>query len=189
MNETVRAGKYYLGDPSSLLPSSIYNGIWGDLYGYQNGKYSINDTDFVVHNTSSGDGIFKDSKNRSYDIKSGTIALIDTSLRKDLESLSHDHHHIFNFECEVKFIYTGGIFYIKSNKKIIVIDTRSDEIDSELDEFCENNEGEKITDFQNESDDSDKSVNKSVNKSEDGIISDESDNEEISPTRSFFKKK
>ena len=186
MNETVRAGKYYLGDPSSLLPSSIYNGIWGDLYGYQNGKYSINDTDFVVHNTSSGDGIFKDSKNRSYDIKSGTIALIDESIivKNDKNDKNgKNDSHIFNFESDVRFIYTGGIFYIKSNKKIIIIDTRSDEIDSELEEFCENSEGEKIKDFQNESDNSD--------KSEDGIISDdnESDNEEISPTRSFFKKK
>lgn len=143
MNEYAKPGKYYLGDPYIILPPKILLGIWGELYRYENGKFMINDTDYIVHNTHYGDGIFTDTKNRTYDIKSGTIALININLIED--NLKYDYP-IFEFMNKINFIYDAGFFYIKSGKKYIQIDTRNmDEYNSDFEEHCENENGEYIS--------------------------------------------
>jgi len=141
MNELLRPGKYYLGDPSHVLPPSIYNGIWGNLYDFKNGKYIIYDTDFVVHNTHYGDNIYTDTKNRSYTVNTGMIALIDIKLIENINEVKNNGH-IFNFSNKVNFIYDAGLFYIKSSKKYICIDTRNkEEYNSDFEDHCENEEG------------------------------------------------
>lgn len=144
MNELLRPGKYYLGDPINVLPSSIYNGIWGNLYDFKNGKYDIYDTDFAVHNTHYGDDVYTDTKNRSYTINTGMIALVDIKLIENMNEVKNSGH-IFNFNNKVNFIYDAGLFYIKSSKKYICIDTRNkEEYNSDFEDHCENEEGEYI---------------------------------------------
>ena len=140
MNELLRPGKYYLGDPINVLPSSIYNGIWGNLYDFKNGKYIIYDTDFAVHNTHYGDNIYTDTKNRSYTVNTGMIALIDIKLIENINEVKNNGH-IFNFSNKVNFIYDAGLFYIKSGKKYICIDTINKEYNSDFEDHCENEEG------------------------------------------------
>lgn len=144
MNELLNAGKYYLGDPSFVLHSKIFDGIWGNVYNYENGKYNINSFDYAVHNTHKGDGKFVDTKARIYNIESGVLALVHIDLIEDI-NLCKKHGHIFNFTNKIIFIYDAGIFYIKSGKKIITIDTRNiDEYNSDFEEHCENEDGEPI---------------------------------------------
>lgn len=144
MNETLLPGKYYLGDPNDVLPSKILIGIWKNEYNLENGKFKFYDHDFVVHNTHDGDGTFKDTKNREYIINSGIIALVHINLIDDMDSCKNGH--IFNFNKIVNFIYDAGIFYIKSGKKYIQIDTvNSEEYDSEKEEHCDNEDGEYIS--------------------------------------------
>ena len=144
MNEILNAGKYYLGDPCYVLHDKLYHGIWGDLYNYNNGKHNINLYNLTVHSTHRGDGKFFDTKNRSYIVDSGTIALIPIELIEDI-NLCKSKGHIFTFINKINFIYDAGIFFIKSGKKIITIDTRNiDEYESDLEEHCENEDGEPI---------------------------------------------
>ena len=198
MNEILQKGKYYLGDPSNVLPSRIYNGIWGNLYNFENGKYNIYDTDFVVHNTHYGDNIYKDTKNRSYTINSGVIALVDLRLIEDISKIKNNGH-IFNFNSKVNFIYDAGLFYIKSDKKYICIDTRNDEeYNSDFEEHCENEDGNYIQKTICNASDND-SINDEdnlfFNSDEDDDDDDDDDNEDkkseknISEKVSFFKKK
>ena len=49
MNETLQPGTYFLGDASIVLEDKIYNGIYGELYHYENGLFNINNTDFATH--------------------------------------------------------------------------------------------------------------------------------------------
>lgn len=142
MNETLNPGKYFLGDPSNVLHNKILNGIWGDLYDYRNGKYNIHSYDFVVHNTHKGDGEFLDTKSRTYKVSSGVLALIAIELIEDIK-LCKNKGHIFTFVNKINFIYDAGIFFIKSGKKIITIDTQNKD-DYESDEHCENEDGEPI---------------------------------------------
>jgi hypothetical protein len=135
MNEELSEGTYYLGDPAFVLEDSIYIGVWGNQYNYSNGKINVYGTDFVVHNTHNGDGKFLDNKNRVYHIESGTIALIPTNLIKKMDDKVNNH--TFKFEEKVNFIYDRGIFYIRSNKKYVKIDTRNmDEYDSEFEDHA-----------------------------------------------------
>lgn len=145
MNETLMPGKYYLGDPSDVLPTKILIGIWGNLYNYKNGKFNIHGVDIVIHNTHNGDGKFTDTKNRTYNIETGILALINIELIEDI-NLCKKNGHIFNFEKEVNFVYDAGIFYVKSGKKYINIDTRNlEEYNSDFEDRCENEEGDHIS--------------------------------------------
>ena len=145
MNEFVKAGKYYLGDPCNVLHEKIFIGIYGNEYNYENGKFKINDTDFAVHNTHNGDGVFKDTKRRSYTIHSGLIALVDLNLIDDKE-LSKKNGHIFEFKKRVNFIYDAGLFYIKSGKQYILINTiNEEEYNSDMEEHCHNEDGDYIS--------------------------------------------
>jgi hypothetical protein len=184
MNEILKPGKYFLGDPTSVLPSHIFNGIWIDLYQAKMGKMYINDTHFCIHNTHYGDGIYKDTRNRNYVVDGGVIGLVDISLIEDIK-LSKNIGHIFEFKEKIYFYYDIGIFIIKSGKKYIKIDTRKDdeEYDSDEDEVCLDNNNEHISktfcndldddfiddinnNFFNDSDDSDEDIedNKIINK-------------------------
>ena len=125
MDETLMSGKYFLGDPTTVLPNKIYHGIWGQEYSHQNGKYTIYDKDFVVHNTYSGDGTFYDTKNRTYVIESGMIGLVDYELIED-KTLIKNNGHVFDFTGEIQFTYNAGIFCVRCNKKVIMINTKID---------------------------------------------------------------
>lgn len=143
MNQELTCGKYYLGDPSFVLPEKIYHGLWGNLYNYDNGKYILNDCEFAVHNTHKGDGIFSDTKNRQYLVDSGVLALISMDLIDDIKLCKNGY--IFNFDHKINFIYDAGTFYVKSGKKFITIDTRDMDIyDSDYEEHFKNDDDENI---------------------------------------------
>jgi len=154
MNEILKPGKYFLGDPVAVLPSKIVNGIWGDIYQFNVGKFYINDTHFCVHNTHYGDGVYYDTRNRKYCIDAGVIGLVDMSLIEDI-NLCNNIGYIYEFKEKIQFYYDVGIFIIKSGKKYIKINTRIDEeCNSDEDEVCLNDKDENISNvFCHDSDD------------------------------------
>ena len=158
MNETLPRGKYYLGDPVHVLNEQLYYEILGDIHQFKNGKYNLlnndNDNSIVIHNTSNGDGIYYDTKKRSYIIESGLIALIPVTLI-DNENISNAKKFgsIFNFEKIIEFTYHKGLFTIKSGKYIIEIDTiNKDEYDSNSDDDIMEESKKKL--LRNDDDDS-----------------------------------
>jgi hypothetical protein len=155
MNEILNPGKYYLGDPTLVLHDKIIIGIWENLYNYADGKFNIYGVDCVFHKTHKGDDIFSDSKNRKYVVTSGVLSLINVDLIENI-NLSKNNGHIFEFNKKVNFIYDGGLFYIKSGKKIITIDTRNmDEYNSDYEEHIKDEEGEYISKSINHDSDND----------------------------------
>lgn len=187
MNETIKPSTYFLGDPIKVLPNKIINGIWSDVYDLKNGKFEFNNTDFVVFNTHYGDGNFKDTKNRSYKIENGLIALVDLNLIENKNIKLNKIGNIFQFKDEINFIYDAGIFIIRSNKKFIKIDTRNkEEYNSDFEEHFKNEKNENITDYIEQLSDND-SLNE-INNS-DSESDSESENEiENNKKINFFKK-
>ena len=185
MNETVNPGKYYLGDPIFALDETTYHEIYGDIFNYENGKFDLknNDQNMIVHKTHYGDGTFFDTKKRKYIIETGLIALIPISMiDKSMLDASKKHGVLFSFDNFIRFLYHGGLFTIRSSKKIIEIDTRNEE------EYDSQEEGHLPEDSKYRSllrQDEDES-------SLDGSCDDDSE-EEINSSkhvkRSFFKKK
>jgi len=198
MNEILLPGKYYLGDPTLVLPNKIYIGIWGELYDYANGNYDINGVQCVMHTTHKGDDTFIDNKNRKYVVTSGVLSLINVELIENI-NLCKNNGHVFEFVKKINFIYDAGIFYIKSGKKIITIDTRNmDEYNSDYEEHCENEEGEPISktinhNSDNESCDEIKSIENNSDNEKNQDNENNSDNEKNEDNKdkhlfNFFKK-
>ena len=185
MNETVKQGKYYLGDPVFALDEKTYHEIYGDIFQYEDGKFDLknNDQCMIVHKTHYGDGIFYDTKKRKYIIETGLIALIPISMIDESMIIKAKKHGVlFSFDNFVRFLYHGGLFTIRSNKKIIEIDTQNeDEYDSQEEGHL--HEDSKYRSFLRQDEDE---------SSLDGSCDDDSEEEINSPKhvkRSFFKKK
>jgi hypothetical protein len=192
MNEQLNPGKYFLGDPSFVLPDKIYTGLWGNLYNYNNGKFILNGFDFATHNTHYGNGIYVDTKNRLYEVESGFISLVNVDLI-DKEGLFFSKKgSIFTFDEKINFIYDAGFFHVKSGKKIITIDTRNlDEYESDLEDHFNNEDGEYISKTINGDSDTESIINEN-----DILFSDDESEENENETNSnktigynFFKKK
>lgn len=185
MNETVRAGKYYLGDPVFALDETTYHELYGDRFQYENGKFDLknNDQYMIVHKTHYGDGTFYDTKKRKYIVETGLIALIPISMIDDTMLIKAKKYGVvFSFNNFVRFLYHGGLFMIRSNKKIIEINTRNEE---EYDSQEEGHlpEDKKYISLLRQDDDE---------SSLDGSCNDDSEEETNSAQyikRSFFKKK
>ncbi len=184
MEEKLKPAKYFLGDPTIVLPDKIFHGIWGELYNYEVGKFYINDTDMCVHHTHYGDGIFEDTRNRQYKVDGGVIGLVDIKLIEDITKCK-DIGHIFEFKEPVKFYYENGIFFIKSGKKYIKISTQFEE---EL-EIDEENDDVNFDNLCNESDDD---FIEEENETDIDNITDMHNNNNITDNKQsyqFFKKK
>jgi hypothetical protein len=187
MNQELQPGKYFLGDPVFVLPDKLYTGIWGHLYNYQNGKYSLNGYDFCVNNTHKGDGTFYDTRSRKYVVDSGVIGLVHTDLIEDIE-LCKGKGYIFDFKSKVYFLYDAGIFYVKCGRNIITIDTKDIEsYYSDFEDHCEGEDGEYVSKTMNYESDSELIEPEKLFDSDEE--DDEEKKEEVSEKFSFFKKK
>ena len=195
MNETLQPGTYFLGDASIVLEYKIYNGIYGELYHYENGLFNINNTDFATHSIGTQfDGSNEqqeklfDTKGRLYNIKSGMISLVNMELIEKKE-LCKGCGHIFEFNEPINFIYSRGTFYFKSNKKAIIINTIFDpeNYDSENDEQILDEDGQKIEHFL-EASDSESIYGLSDEDDSDDEKEDIQDNTLLERKKSFFKK-
>jgi len=180
MNQIIRPGKYYLGDPIFALNEEVHYDKFGTIHQFQNGKYDLleNKIDFVVHKTHYGDGIYEDTKNRKYNITTGLIGLVHESMIDDI-LIAKKNGVIFHFLDAVHFIYNRGLFTIKSGNFIIEINTQNKEEYDSQDEEEHLYENGKIGIFRNEDNISDI----------EGSCDELSDNEEDqSKNKSSFKK-
>ena len=76
MEHTFTEGVYFLGDPCYALADTVYDDVWGRMYGYGEGKIVTESGSFIVASTEYGDGIYADQDGTEYPVDSGTIALI-----------------------------------------------------------------------------------------------------------------
>ena len=141
MNTVLPPGKYFVGDPCFGLSEFNHHNLWGEEYEYKNGRFDLknNNKYFAVHNTHYGDGKFYDTKNRKYIIQTGMLSMVNLDLIDDI-NISKKNGNIFEFLEKINFIYNAGIFYIKSGKFIIEINTiNEDEYDINNEEFLLSN--------------------------------------------------
>jgi hypothetical protein len=184
MQESLKEGKYYLGDPCFALSEYYHYDVWQDKYKCESGKIDLTDKEedfMIVHNTHYGDGIYHDSKKRRYNVETGTISLIPFEFIEDIE-LAKKNGKIFEFIDEALFIYDAGHFVIRSGHFVIKINTINEEMYNSDDEEHLLEDGEKVSYFTTH-DNSD---------FEDLYSSDEEEKQNIKEkkkTKQFFKSK
>ncbi len=106
---TLKAGKYYIGDPSY-----IFNESWGNalhaILNFDDGGGKLFGKDCFASGTSTGDGVYRDSERREYAVDCGMLSLLPISLLrrdsvftvKDIVDKTHPHLkdliHIVEFD-------------------------------------------------------------------------------------------
>ena len=125
-------GKYFIGDPTLVLPNSIYHGIWGNVHNYLPGIYSIFGNNLVIFHVKKGDDEYKDNIGNKYDIETGNISIVPHQLCDiDLESGSNIMFHEFADNVNIFYSKDGNLNIISSSTDIkINIGVDDDEDDN-----------------------------------------------------------
>jgi hypothetical protein len=125
--ETVRTksqippGKYYVGDICYALDETVYDRVFGGQ-NYESGCYTCEDGFFMVSSTAYGDGSYKGTNGKSYDVDAGVIGIISEKLiDQHSGSLCGGHIHTFKHPIDVSF--KAGIFKFSSPGHSFTIDT------------------------------------------------------------------
>ena len=116
---TLEKGKYFIGDPTLVLPNSIYHGIWGNVHNYLPGIYSIFGNNLVIFHVKNGDNEYKDNSGNKYDIETGNISIVPHQLCEiDLESGTNIIFHEFVDDVNVFYSKDGNLNIISSSTDI-----------------------------------------------------------------------
>ena len=207
---TLEEGQYIIGDPFEILPSSIYEGIWGNLYNYAEGKFSAHGNELLIYTTYYDENhiIYRDNIDREYIIKSNNICIVSSNIAINTDNavsidvltkmmVYHSNKHLyFNLDETSTFCIDIGELETPDN-----ISNNGSETNS-VDEFVKDysmKDYEHEFSIDNSSDEEfdAENVMKSVkDKIESGKAlafavsnSDEDDKPEVKTTFSFFKKK
>jgi len=159
---TLEKGKYFIGDPTLVLPNSIYHGIWGNVHDYLPGIYSIFGHNLVIFHLKNDNDEYTDNIGNKYDIETGNISIVSYELCDiDLESGTNIIFH--EFEDDIKVFYSkDGNLNIMSSSIDIKINIGVDDDD--------NDDNKSVDSFE-------KYLSK-VKVAEDGNVEDEDEDEE-----------
>jgi hypothetical protein len=123
---TLDKGTYYIGDPYKLLPSSIYVGIWGELYKYMPGLYSAHGYQFLTYETFYDENtiIYTDNVDRKYKIESNSICIAPKEIicknivEEDVVILNVENKLcVYHHNKNLYFNIDDNIFYIDIGKQ------------------------------------------------------------------------
>jgi hypothetical protein len=118
-------GKIFVGDVYFALDPRVYDGVWGDLYGYKDGEWKDPDSGFLfaMKSTVEGDGIFLDSNGKSYEVESGTLGVVPVELWKgevDEEYLDQVGMVVHAGEIEMVVDLNGTFAFLFNNCSMLV---------------------------------------------------------------------
>jgi hypothetical protein len=126
-------GTYYIGDPFKLLPSSIYDGIWGGLYKYMPGLYSAHGHQFLTYETFYDENtiIYTDNVDRKYKIESNSICIVPKEIV--CENIAEEDSVILNVENILNVYHNKKNLYFNIDDNIFYIDIGKQETFNEAD--------------------------------------------------------
>lgn len=131
---TLPAGKYYIGDLCYALADDIYDGVFGNIGGYDSGLYKKNDSEFFfVDNTAYGDGMYGATDGNEFAVDAGIIGICPASMigKGTGREKDGDGGHIYEFKEPVKCTFNSGVFTFKSGFRKLVINTEGEDEESE----------------------------------------------------------
>jgi hypothetical protein len=129
---TLDKGIYYVGDPTKLLPSSIYTGIWGEAK-YMPGLYVAHGYQFLTYQTFHDENtiIYTDNIDRKYKIESNTICIAPKEIV--FENIAEEDAVILTVENKLSVYQNKKNLYFNIDDNIFYIDIGKEEIFNEDD--------------------------------------------------------
>ncbi len=119
---TAPAGSYYIGDLCYALDNKVYENIFGNVGGYDNGVYKCK-TDpnvfFMVGSTAYGDGEYRGNDDRSFFVDAGIIGILPLTCATQ----GTEGGNVYTFKKPVKCTMRGGKFTFESDYDYLVINT------------------------------------------------------------------
>jgi hypothetical protein len=129
---TLNKGIYYVGDPTKLLPSSIYTGIWGEAK-YIPGLYIAHGYQFLTYQTFHDENtiIYSDNIDRKYKIESNTVCIAPKEIV--FENIAEEDAVILNVENKLCVYHNKKNLYFNIDDNIFYIDIGKEETFNEND--------------------------------------------------------
>lgn len=118
-------GEYYVGDICYVLDHNVYDDIWGTKFKFEDGKYTINYDGyhgvFAVASTAHGDGTYRGSNGKYFDVDAGVIGIVSRSLCAQQETGEYEATFIkstdqVQFKCNHQHLFI--IRYKPEDKEI-----------------------------------------------------------------------
>ena len=119
----------YVGDPCYVVYDDVYDEVWGDKYGYDDGVIKSSKGTFVVHGTCYGDGCYGFSYR--FPVDSGSIAIVPGELIDEKKVAAYNGGinalgHFFDTANWAAMSYRDGTYKIDlNNKDSFLIDTKN----------------------------------------------------------------
>ncbi len=129
---TLDKGIYYVGDPTKLLPSFIYTGIWGEAK-YMPGLYIAHGYQFLTYQTFHDENtiIYTDNIDRKYKIESNTICIAPKEIV--FENIAEENAVILTVENKLCVYQNKKNLYFNIDDNIFYIDIGKEETFNEFD--------------------------------------------------------
>jgi len=129
---TLDKGIYYVGDPTKLLPSSVYTGIWGEAK-YMPGLYVAHGYQFLTYETFHDENtiIYTDNIDRKYKIESNTVCIAPKEIV--FENISEEDAVILTVENKLCVYKNKKNLYFNIDDNIFYIDIGKEETFNEFD--------------------------------------------------------
>ena len=119
---TAPAGSYYIGDLCYALDDKVYDSIFGQVGGYDDGVYKCKDDPnvfFMVASTAYGDGEYRGSDGRSFYVDAGILSILPLSCATQ----GTEGGNVYTFKTPVECRMKGGKFTFTSEDKYLTINT------------------------------------------------------------------
>jgi hypothetical protein len=119
---TAPAGTYYIGDLCYALDDKVYDSIFGNVGGYDDGVYKCK-TDpsvfFMVAGTAYGDGEYRGNDDRSFFVDAGIIGILPLSCA----TRGTEGGNVYTFKKPVECRMKGGKYTFSSEDNYLFINT------------------------------------------------------------------
>lgn len=140
---SLKSGKYYVGDPCYIFDASWDKAI-SDTSCFESEVCELFGKQVYCGGTAYGDGLYTDNFGREYAVDAGLIGIlpiemIEIDKHVTLEEIEKsDIMHVVDFDKDFKVWIEDGIFHFGD----IVIDTKEDDEEEEIEDDDESDEEE-----------------------------------------------
>lgn len=106
----IPAGNYYIGDLCYFMKYTLYDGLWGKKYYYENGIFKSSKDDYFAVGSTHGDTQLKGTNGFRYDIPSGAFGIVSLNLSNSKLEKYHSHGTFHSIDKDIRILFDKNGF-------------------------------------------------------------------------------